>query len=118
MGEFLLTYCFLALPLFAFVSLRIWRPASLSGSAMSVSDRIAWTVFTFGISLMLNMVLCARLGESDGDYRTWDKIRLHGRVFLALTLIPVAGPLIVFLCQKKTLTARSLGKKPPVDDLG
>jgi hypothetical protein len=106
------------LPVFGFVALRMWRPGRPYKPRKDVSDRIAWTIFVFGISLMFNMFLYAAVSESDGDYRSWETIRLHVRLFLAIAVIPVAGPLIVFLYQAaRSHPPRSSGKKPPVDDL-
>ncbi|WP_435016227.1 hypothetical protein TA3x_003791 [Tundrisphaera sp. TA3] len=99
MGGFFRIFCCPTLPILAILALRIWRPVPPDVPARSVSDRIAWTVFALGIGLMLNMVLYSILLESEGNYRSWETIRLHGRVFLAIALIPVAGPLIVFVRQ-------------------
>jgi hypothetical protein len=91
--------------------LRIWKPDFSSTPGRSVADRIAWTVFALGIGLMVSMVLYSTAHESDGRFRSWETIRLHERLFLSIALIPVAGPLIVFLCQ----AARLLDKDEDFD---
>ena len=63
---------------------------------------------------MFNMVLYALGSEGDGDFRSVDTVRLHGRLFLAIALIPVAGPLIVFLYQAaRTHPAGLSGNETP-----
>lgn len=101
-----------ALPVFAFLALWIWRPTLSSGTGKPVSDRVAWTVFAVGICLMFSMVLYVAASEGDGTYRSWDTIRLHTRVFLALALIAVLGPLIVSVFQ----AMRPNSSKPPCEE--
>jgi hypothetical protein len=101
------------LTIFAIPTALIWKPDFSGEPGKSVADRVAWTIFSVGLSLMLSMALLAMVQE-DGSYRTWETIRLHVRCFLGLSIIPIAGPLIVFLSQRtKTITRR----KAPVDDL-
>ena len=52
---------------------------------------------------MVTMAIYATTQESDGDWRSWETIRLHTRIFLlALSLIPIAGPLVVYLVEVVT----------------
>lgn len=93
----------------------IWKPPGRT--PRTTADRIAWTIFALGISLMATMVLYAAARESDGDFRTWETIRLHSRLFVAISMIPIAGPLIVYLIQSvRERRSRPLAKKAPVDD--
>ncbi|APW63725.1 hypothetical protein [Paludisphaera borealis] len=64
--------------LFPLAAWLIWKPTARPKSVM---DRVAWTVFAFGICLMVTMALFALTQEGDGDWRSWDRIRLHTRVF-------------------------------------
>lgn len=108
--------CF-TLPVFAFVALRIWRPSLPSKPRKSVADRIAWTFFALGICLMFHMVLLAAAMEDRG-FRSRETIRYHGRWFLAIAVIPIAGPLAVFLYQvPRSHPPKSPDKKPSVNDL-
>jgi hypothetical protein len=114
---FLNIFVLVTLPVFAFVSLRIWKPAFPPKIGRSVPDRFAWTFFALGICLMFNMFLHAAASE-DGAYRSWETIRLHRRVFLGFGVIAVTGPLIVFLLQ--TTRPRPIEppcKKPRGEDL-
>jgi len=97
------------------VLILIWKPARrISGTT---ADRIAWTIFAFGICLMLTMVLFTMTQEGDGDFRTWETIRLHSRVLLAISIIPILGPLVVFLVQAvRAHRGTAVAKKAPVDD--
>jgi hypothetical protein len=104
MHVFINIFVLVTLPTFAVIALRIWRPAHPPKTGKPILDRLAWTVFAFGICLMFNMVLYAAACE-DGAYRSWETIRLHIRVFLGLALIPLTGPLIVFLIQTKLQTS-------------
>jgi len=104
-------------PAFTFVGLRIWKPAFPPETGMSVRDRLAWTIFAFGICSMLHMALYAAACE-DGSYRTWETIRLHSRMFFAFAMIAVAGPLFIFWIQPAHLRqTKPPFKKPPVDNL-
>jgi hypothetical protein len=81
----------------SFTVLRIWRPGK---SAKPLSDRIAWTVFAFGVYSMVFMAVYSMLSEGEGwGIRSWETIRLHKRLFFACAAVSVAGPLIVFLHQ-------------------
>jgi|GEM_PF-3144882 len=117
MGHFLAIFCFFWLPVFLFTALRIWRPAEASNGGRSVADRIAWTGFALGVCLMFNMVLYAKLLESDGDYRSWDTIRLHGHVLLAMAAFSVVAPVGVVLYQAtRAHRPEPKGKKSLTDD--
>lgn len=106
------------LPVFAVTALWIWRPGTPPKPGKSVPDRIAWTVFAFGVCLMFTMGLYAAVRESDGDFRTWETIRLHTRLFLAIAAISIVGPLAVFLHQsRRSDRPTPAGKKPPGDEL-
>ncbi len=110
---FALLVCFvlvLPLGLFPLAVCRIWTRGS---GPKSTADRVAWTAFALGVSLMLTMAL---FGMTQ-DLRSWDTIRLHTRVFLGLSLIPVAGPLVVYLVQVRTKRSPTPpDKKQPIDD--
>jgi hypothetical protein len=113
MAGFLSAFLMIFLLFFARPTARIWKPVRSGESEKSMADRVAWTIFSVGLALMLSLVLIVMVQE-DGSYRTWETIRLHVRCFLGLSIIPIAGPLIVFLSQRtKTITRR----KAPVDDL-
>lgn len=115
---FVNVFVIITLPLFALAALHIWRPGNPREPGKSVPDRIAWTVFAFGVGSMFTMVLYAALCESDGDYRTWETIRLHTRLFLAIAAIPIAGPLTIFLDQSRRMARlASAPKKRPQDEL-
>jgi hypothetical protein len=116
MGEFFRVYCLTFLLGFAPWALWFWRPRWSDEPRKSVTDRMAWTIFGFGLSLMFNMVLLAVLSESDGDYRTWDTIELHRRWFLGFSMVPVAGPLIVFVTQKLSRFPSPKGNQKDLDD--
>src|SRR5690348_10276711 len=103
-------------PLFAFLALYIWRPASSSRPGNSTADRIAWTIFVLGICLMVSLALYAMASE-DGSYRPWQLIRFHTRLFVVFAAIALAGPLFGFLYQRVPFAARPVPKKPMVDDL-
>jgi hypothetical protein len=63
-------------------------------------DRIAWVSFGAGMLLMFYMALYGILSEGDGDFRTWDTIRRHKRIFFAGAALAVIVPAAVFLAQK------------------
>jgi hypothetical protein len=112
---FMNVFFIINLPFACLLLLRIWRPGLPSSPGKSVSDRIGWSFFAFGICLMLTMVLFASLSESDGDFRSWETIRLHRRVFLAIAVIP----LFIYLYQAARPHPHKLpGKESPFDDLG
>ena len=46
---------------------------------------------------MLRVVLVSLLSESDGDYRTWDQIRLHRYLFLGSACLAILGPTVAVL---------------------
>jgi uncharacterized membrane protein len=85
----------LALPAVAW---RIWRKPLARPN--SVVDRSAWTTFALGVCLMLTMAVFAMTKEGDGDWRTFETIRLHSRVFLGLALFAIAGPLAAYLAKR------------------
>ncbi len=69
------------------------------------------------IGLMMTMVVYAMTQESEGDWRTWETIRAHSWTFLAISIIPIIGPLIVYLVQvARARRSPALAKKAPVDD--
>ncbi len=118
MWQFLRVFLLISLPAFALVALPIWKPSARKDPAGPVGDRIAWTIFALGVCLMLTMTLHCLLSESDGDFRTWETIRAHVRIFLGISLIPIAGPLAVFALQAhRGRLAVATPKKPPVDGL-
>jgi hypothetical protein len=60
---------------------------------------------------MLSITLYATFQESDGDWRSFEIIRLHARLFLAVSLVPLLGPLTAYLLR------RSPSKKGLMDPL-
>src|SRR5437870_1372308 len=115
MWEFLRILCLFVLPVFAVAVLLIWDAGGSSKPARSQTDRIAWTIFALGICLMFGMAVYAMALEGDGHFRSWELIRAHKRWFLAIAVISVAGPLIVFLHQAiRGHGPRSSGKRPPI----
>jgi hypothetical protein len=117
MQEFMRFFCLFGVPVFIVAAVCIWNPGTEEKPGKPVADRIAWTVFVLGISLMASMGLYVIAAETDGDWRTWDTIRLHSRIFLGLSIIPVAGPLVVYLVQATRKHTPSVSnKKSPVDD--
>jgi hypothetical protein len=118
MQDFLRIFCLFGLPIFLVAALFILNlAANPHKSTRSIADRIAWTIFAFGICLMLTMVLYTMTQEGDGDWRSWSTVRLHSRVFLALSVIPIAGPLMVYLIQFVRARRSPAGaKKAAVDD--
>ena len=120
MQEFLRFFCVFGVPVFIIAVIWIWNPGTDEKPGRPVADRVAWTIFVLGISLMASMTMYTTASETDGAWRSWDTIRLHTRVFLALSLIPVAGPLVVYLVEVVTRkrTPGASDKKPPVDDWG
>jgi hypothetical protein len=108
----LLCFPIIFLPLVLFA---IWKPRRWPAGA--TADRIAWTAFVFGIGLMLTMIVYTMTQESEGSWRSWETIRLHSRVFLAISMIPIAGPLIVYLIQPaRERRSPDAARKSPVDD--
>jgi hypothetical protein len=114
---FLNIFVLLTLPVFAFVGLCIWKPAASPETGRSVPDRFAWTIFAFGIGLMLNMFLFVAASEHR-VYRTWETIRLHTRLFIAFAVVALTGPLMVCLLQATMpRQIKPPCKKPLADDL-
>lgn len=99
MGTFFRGFACFFYPVFAMIAVHIWRPPYRGKQVRGIADRVAWTGFALGVCLMLNMVLHASLSEGDGDFRTWETITLHRRLFFAFGLLAVLGPLAVFLMQ-------------------
>jgi hypothetical protein len=120
MHDFLPIFCLFGLPILLVTALFILNPAANSEERRrSIADRIAWTLFALGVCLMLTMVLYVMTQESEGSWRTWETIRLHSRVFLTISMIPILGPLIVYLIQPGSERRRpDASRKPPVDDWG
>ena len=82
------------------------------------SDQVAWWGLLVGVLLMFGMVFVAALGESDGDYRSWATIRLHGRFFLCFAALALAFPVAVFAAQwvQRFRRRRAGNAKPPSED--
>ncbi len=78
-----------------------------------LADRLAWTWFAFGVSLMLTTTLHAVFQESEGSWRTLETIRRHTRLFLAVSIVPLVGPLAAYLMQK---SSPKKGLKDPFDE--
>ncbi|AMV37687.1 hypothetical protein [Planctomyces sp. SH-PL62] len=67
-----------------------------------IRDRLAWTAFALGISLMVTMAVFAMTQEGDGDWRPFATIRLHTRIFLGMASFALVGPLAAFLLSRGT----------------
>lgn len=107
---------FLCFPLvfLPFVILAIWKPEARPDST---ADRLAWTVFALGVCLMVTMTLYTMALEGDGSWRSWETIRRHRWIFLALAMITVSGPLAAYLTQALRTQSRGARSKPkPLDD--
>ena len=119
MWRFLLIFCIFGFPVFVTVAVVIWSHSWLPKSQRSIADRIAWTVFALGIFLMLTMVLYAMGSESDGDFRSWDTIRLHSRLFLAIAHDPARRPAAWSSCTRRRgrVPPGRPARNSPVDDL-
>ncbi|WZO97917.1 hypothetical protein EP7_004969 [Isosphaeraceae bacterium EP7] len=94
---------YLSCVLLALLLTRLWKPGA---SSKPLSDRIAWSFFVLGVSLMFFMVIVAAAGE-DASFRTWETIRLHRNLLLAASAFAVVGPLVVFV------RGRRGGKRKP-----
>jgi hypothetical protein len=68
-------------------------------STRSLPDRIAWVTFTIGVWSMLWTALRALVGESDGDFRSWDEIRRQVRILLAGGCLAIGVPAVVAVLQ-------------------
>jgi hypothetical protein len=75
-------------------------------------DDIAWSGFAAGVALMLGVTLLAAVSESDGDYRTWETIRLHRDLLLEAGLLAVSLPVVVVLLRTGPEPARWLRRRP------
>jgi hypothetical protein len=99
---------YLAIVVLALLLSRLWKPGA---SKKPLADRIAWSLFVLGISLMFFIVLVAGAGE-DSAHRSWETIRSHRNLLLAAAAFAVVGPLVVF---ERGL--RGENRKPDSEDM-
>ena len=84
---------YLAIVVLALLLSRLWKPGA---STKPLDDRIAWSLFVLGISLMFFMVFVAAAGE-DSAHRSWETIRFHGKLLLTAAAFAVVGPIVIFV---------------------
>jgi hypothetical protein len=103
----------LGLPVLALFLAALWRrprDREISLSTRTLGDRLAWLCFSAGITVMYGVVVVSIVSEGDGDYRSWDQIRLHTSIFLTAGYVAAAVP--VFVATWELLTNRRTSKTP------
>jgi hypothetical protein len=100
---------------FSFTALLIWKPRE---PAKPLLDRVAWTIFGFGVHSMFFMALygIAHDGEG-GGLRSWETIRYHTRLFFLCAAVATSGPMFVCLRQALTPYQKSVGVRDREDCL-
>lgn len=97
--------CFFGIPL---MLLGYWLVPRERGTIPRPStDLLAYTSCAFGISLMLTMVVFSM--EGDGDYRAFEVIRLHRRIFLVFAAFALVGPVVAYAMSVRS---RVVAKTP------
>jgi len=96
-----------------------WLTGRLSRIALHISadtllDRVAWLNFAIGVWAMLRVAFVSMLEESDGDFRTWERMRLHKLLFFSAAVLGVVGPLCVTIVQRRV--GRTIQKANAIDD--
>ncbi len=61
--------------------------------ALRTVDRLAWITFKLGVIGIFWVTLRAMLSESDGDFRTWSRIRQDVWLFWCVAMLTAVGPI-------------------------
>ncbi|WP_165070229.1 hypothetical protein [Paludisphaera rhizosphaerae] len=79
------------------------------------ADRMGWTVTWLGVALTATTAVIFAIQEGDGGFRTWETIHRHSRIFLAVSLTPLAGPLTALLMTRRETKKPADPLEAPID---
>lgn len=113
-ATFLCLWTVVGLVFLPYILWRIWRERRRV--ARPLADRVGWTVTWLGVALTVSTAVFFAIQEGDGDWRTWETIQRQSRIFLTVSLTPLAGPLTAFILNRREARKSVEPLEAPIDD--